>query len=373
MNRLIVAFCLLLFSVPGNGQNYRKVDRFVYQLPNDSIKNIDTLGVMIGSNFSREAERLRAIYGWICSNIEYDIERMANPVSYSSDSAVQVTLGKRKAICSGYVDLFIHLCRSLDIKAYYISGYTKQNGKVVDQDHAWAAVRLSNGQWKLFDPTWGASEWVNGELVKRLNYDYFMVEPAEFINSHMPFDPMWQLLYQPIKTDEFYGQKVKRDVNFLLNYNDAIRDAEALSESRMYEEMISRMEWAGVRNSSTRRYYDKAKQGRELALAYELQLQKEAWWYDFSQQEKNYQTSIEMYEQIKGLKNDYKQRGVTPQQLKYSSGILVNHTDECLRSIDKLMAEKMADVAAAAELRSKVLILKGLIANQNNEVLKIVQ
>jgi len=153
----------------------------VHSLSAVRVDDVDSLAALIADSFGRETEQLRAAYGWVCLNIDYDVQRMANPVSYRGDSAVKATLTKRKAICSGYADLLIHICRQLSVKAYYVSGYTRQNGVVVDQDHAWVAVRLKSGQWKLFDPTWGASLWQNGELVKRLSYEYFMVEPAEFI------------------------------------------------------------------------------------------------------------------------------------------------------------------------------------------------
>ncbi|WP_047447603.1 transglutaminase domain-containing protein [Alistipes sp. ZOR0009] len=371
MRQAAIILGLVIWTISGFSQNFRKVDRFVHQISKKDIVSVDTLRMLIENNFSREPDRLRAIYGWICSNITYDIDRMANPLSYSSDSAVRGTLSKRKAICSGYVDLFIAISRELGIKAHYISGYTKQNGVVVDLEHAWVAARLANGQWKLFDPTWGASEWVNGELVKRVSYDYFMVEPVEFIKTHMPFDPMWQLLYQPIKTDEFYGQKLSKDDDYLFNYNDTIRDYQVLSESRMFSNLMRRMEWAGIKNEAAKRYFSMTEKYYHLALQSEEQAQRDLWLYAFDQQTKNYRTSLEMYEQLKGLLGDYKQRGVSVEQLIYSSTVLIRHTDDCLAALSKLRTDKYADVELLDGLKDKVENIFDLVKNQNMSVRRL--
>lgn len=365
MKQVAVILCLLLYYSSGFAQNFRRVSKYVHQISKENIASVDTLSLLIGANFSRESERLRAIYGWICTNISYDVDRMANPPSFRGDSAVHVTLKSRKAICSGYADLFISICRALDIKAYYVSGYTKQNGVVADLEHAWVAVRLTNGQWKLFDPTWGAGEWVNGDLVKRVSFEYFMVEPTLFLKTHMPFDPMWQLLYQPIKTEEFYGEKLPKDDDYLFNYNDTIRDYHGLPESKMYGDLMRRMTWAGVRNESARRFYSKANKYYHIALESETLLQRELWLYAFDQQAKNYQTSLEMYDQLKGLEIDYRQRGVSIEQLLFSSAVLEKHTNDCLNSLRKLKEEKYADIQQLEILAYKVEKIYELIKKQN--------
>ncbi|WP_320052890.1 transglutaminase domain-containing protein [uncultured Acetobacteroides sp.] len=356
---------IVLVSLSGFAQSYRKVDRFVHSALAANTGNVDSLSAQIAGSFSRESDRLRAAYGWICSNIEYDVERMANPISYRGDSAVRVTLAKRKAICSGYADLFIGICRQLDIKAYYVSGYTKQDGGIVDQSHAWVAVRLSNGQWKLFDPTWGASTWQGGELVKRLSYEYFMREPADFIKTHMPFDPMWQLLYQPVMAAEFYGQKVVKDADYLFNYSDTISDYQILPEPRMYANAMRRMRWGGIRNESSARYYQFLEKEYAFALENERRTLHEIWLYAFCDQEKDYQTSVEMYEQLQQLKTDYSSRGVSFTQLQYQSDVLLEHSKKCVEALKRLKPSEQADLLLWDALCQKVESMQELVERQH--------
>ena len=365
MRQLAAIVGVILIGLSGYAQGNRKVDRFVHSPSVARINDADSLSALIAESFGRESDRLRAVYGWICSNIEYDVARMANPISYRGDSTVKVTLAKRKAICSGYADLFINLCKRIDIKAYYVSGYTRQDGGVVDQDHAWVAVRLKNGQWKLFDPTWGASTWQNGELVKRLTFGYFMQEPADFVKSHMPFDPMWQLLYQPITTAEFYGQKVAKDANYLFNYSDSISADQVMPEPQMYANAMRRMVWAGIGNESSARYYALLK--RELASALEAERRRlsEMWLYAFEDLEKSYQTSVEMYEQLQVLKTDYASRGVSVSQLRYQSDVLLEHSKRCAEALAGLRLSEQADFSLWNSLNQRVARMQNLIEKQN--------
>lgn len=365
MRQLAAIVGVILIGLSGYAQGNRKVDRFVHSPSVARINDVDSISTLIADSFGRESDRLRAVYGWICSNIDYDVARMANPISYRGDSAVKVTLAKRKAICSGYADLFINICKRIDIKAYYVSGYTKQDGGVVDQSHAWVAVRLSNGQWKLFDPTWGASTWQGGELVKRLSYEYFMVEPADFIKSHMPFDPMWQLLYQPEMAAELYGQKVVKDADYLFNYSDTICNYQILPEPRMYADAMRRMRWVGICNESSTSYYQFLEKEHAFALENEKRTLREIWLYAFSDQEKSYQTSVEMYEQLQVLKNDYAARGVSFSQLLYQSDVLLEHGKRCVEALAGLRLSEQADLSLWSSLNQRVARMQDLVEQQN--------
>lgn len=68
--------------------------------------------------------------------------------------------------------------------------------------HAWNAVRTSKG-WYLYDPTW-SSGTVDGnfQFVKDLNDTWYKVLPREFILTHIPFDPIWQLLNPPLSNHQ---------------------------------------------------------------------------------------------------------------------------------------------------------------------------
>lgn len=323
MKRIILIFLFVVSFISAFGaRDYRTVDRFVRSLSDGHITNLDSLSTLISTKFSREEYRLRAIYGWVCKNITYDMDRIGNPASYSGDWEVSEILEKRKTICSGYVNLFIALCRRMDIMAYYVPGYTRQNGSVIDQSHAWAAVRLSSGRWALFDPTWGASVWYDGELFKRLSYDYFMVEPSDFIRDHFPFDPMWQLLYQPITSKMFYDGKLDQNAPIFFNYNDSIAKSFRRKESAGYALAIRRIVGSGITNDATQRYVSALESQQRLALKDEQQAEVDAWLYALDQEQKRYDASVEMYNQLKKIKGNLDAVGISSKQYDFSVDVL---------------------------------------------------
>ena len=363
---------LILLSIPTllMGQNYKKVDRWALSVPNEASYDADSLASLIESTFSRERDRLRAAYVWIVSNISYDMDRMANPASYRGDSLVNSVLRARKAICSGYADLFVRLSTRMGSNAYYIAGYTRQEGKVVDQAHAWVAVRLANGQWKFFDPTFGASEWQNGELVHRISFAYFMVEPSDFIVSHIPFDPTWQLLYQPIKAEEFYGKKIAKDKDYLFNYNDTIK---SLSQQSWLDKLrleIGRVKWSGVMNKATESYV--ASLNQELAL----ELQNISWMKQqlasdsFRKRQEAYKDAVEIYRQLVELRKSYKERDVSPSQISYMAKVL---DDFCTNNLSMLLSIDASLVTEKEEyelLKAKMGILKLTVAKELESITK---
>ena len=60
--------------------------------------------------------------------------------------------------------------------------------------------------WYFVDPTWGSGYLSDGRFVKQINNFYFMTKPKDMIRSHMPFDPLWQFLYNPVTNQEFCQQ-----------------------------------------------------------------------------------------------------------------------------------------------------------------------
>jgi hypothetical protein len=105
----------------------------------------------------------------------------------------------RKAICSGYSDLFKQLCELAGLKTVVINGYAKGYGytpytKFLSTNHAWNAVFL-NGKWQFVDVTWAAGppkEIAGKNPIIDLN-TYFFIPPEKLIKTHLPEDPIWQL------------------------------------------------------------------------------------------------------------------------------------------------------------------------------------
>ena len=77
----------------------------------------------------------------------------------------------------------------------------------------------------------------------------FRSAPENFIQTHMPFDPMWQFLSNPINNREFIAQdfsKLKESGNFA--YNDSIQQHPQLSKLRQLELSTRRIRANGIQN-----------------------------------------------------------------------------------------------------------------------------
>jgi hypothetical protein len=201
----------------------------------------------IKQNFPSDSARVRAIYVWIANHISYDVKRF-NDRDKNPDAqpqAVTDVLSTRSAVCQGYSDLFVALCKAVGVNAIKISGYTKNQGKVNIISHAWAAVELA-GKWYLFDPTWGAGYvTVDDKFVKRFSNSFYKVLPGQFIADHMPFDPLYQFLSYPLNNKEFIEGK-PASIQTEFHYTDTLKQHMQLSISQQKMEELRRLEAAGI-------------------------------------------------------------------------------------------------------------------------------
>ncbi len=157
-------------------------------------------------------DTVKSVFLWITDNISYDIRKLKSiedgsiskkASQFKSEDAYKAHLlenviEKKKGVCEDYAMLFKTILDDLGYESHVILGYTKQDGKVNRRlGHAWNAVKVGD-QWKLFDPTWAAGSAKNGErFIKKYNDKWYDVSPSEMIKTHMPFDPMWQMLSSP--------------------------------------------------------------------------------------------------------------------------------------------------------------------------------
>ena len=250
MRRILILLLLVpAFQIDLAAQMSKEVDTKAAAIPAAHARSVESLGTYIKQNFQTEAERVRAIYVWIAEHISYDVARlqsMKNDPSYTPQPVTDV-LASRKAVCQGYADLFITLCKTVDIPATLVVGYTKREGKVQPISHAWVAAVI-NGEWKLFDPTWGAGYVEQDRFVKSFNNHFFQTAPEDLIQDHMPFDPVYQFLSQPLTHKEFIegGTKGVQLANF--HYNDSLRRHLQLPPAEQMFAELRRLELSGVQN-----------------------------------------------------------------------------------------------------------------------------
>lgn len=179
---------------------YQAVDARMRQVPDSLARTVSGLARFITASFPTEGDRARAAFVWVARNIRYDVDNMFL-LEYEREPTVvvQETLDQRRGVCRHYAELYAALANQVGVLTYVVPGYSSLRDAV---GHAWCASNIA-GQWQLLDPTWAAGRVENNKFVSRLNNEYFRVAPKVFIDSHMPFDPLWQLLPAPRTPQQF--------------------------------------------------------------------------------------------------------------------------------------------------------------------------
>ncbi|HKR06547.1 MAG TPA: transglutaminase domain-containing protein [Bacteroidia bacterium] len=223
---LVSSFC---FSQNSKSE-FSAVDEKVLNLPSYNSENLDSLSNLLTKDFSTDIEKVRAVYVWVANNISYNVpkyeerSKLANAIQKKADlsESAENIIQKRKAVCEGYSNLMKALCNSAGITCEVIEGIGRPE-KTKSDLHAWNAVK-TGGEWKLLDATWssGGINMNKNKFEKRFDDTFFLVPPGEFIKTHYPFDPMWQLLSQPVKRKEFSQSKTFSSDSAIFNFTDSI-------------------------------------------------------------------------------------------------------------------------------------------------------
>lgn len=257
----IVFLFFIQFSMAQIPNEFSVIDAKMAQIPADKTNSTSDIADYINANFTSESDKIRAAFFWTASNISYDVVNMNEPnFVYSPQEKIANALKNRKGVCIHYAEVFNEIANKLGIKTFIIGGYTKQNGKVALISHAWCGSKV-DGKWLLFDPTWAAG-YVNGEkFVKKFNNSYYKAVPSKMIQSHMPFDYMWQFLSNPYTNSEFYEGKLSEE-RVISNYDFATEIAkyEKLPEDEKAFEASQRIEKNKVINELIAGYLANKKQ-----------------------------------------------------------------------------------------------------------------
>jgi len=239
-----------IFAQKTTSKEFAAIDKKALQLPDSLTKTTDQIAGYINSNFVTDSEKSRAIFIWVASNIQYDIDNMFAINFYEKkEDKIEKPLRTRKGICENYASLFTDICIKSGIKSFVIEGYTKQNGFADYIPHAWSAA-LIDSSWFLFDPTWGSGYVSGGKFFKKINNDDYKANPTTLIKSHIPFDYMWQFLNYPITNQEFYEGKTQQ--NKAKPYFNFIDSIQLYEKQNHIDQLISsayRVEKNGVKNS----------------------------------------------------------------------------------------------------------------------------
>jgi transglutaminase/protease-like cytokinesis protein 3 len=247
---LLIFITQTTFAQKVKVNEYSIIDKKALQLPDSLTKNTDLIANYITSNFTTDKDKSRAIFIWVASSIQYDVDNMFAINFYEKkEDKIAKTLKTRKGICENYASLFTDICLKSGLKSVVIEGYTKQNGVSDYVAHAWCAA-LIDSTWFLFDPTWGSGYVNDGKFFKKINNDYFKVNPSTLIKSHIPFDYLWQFLNYPITNQEFYQSKIQQvKTKPFFSFKDTIEVYEKQSNIDQLISSAYRVEKNGVKNS----------------------------------------------------------------------------------------------------------------------------
>lgn len=239
----------------------------VADIPDSKTGSVAELADYLTGYLEDEETKAWAIYYWVANNIRYDLIKAENvTIGSPRDKILQEALHERIGVCQHYAELFNALALESGLDAVVVSGYVKQNGDIGKLPHAWNAAKI-DGNWFLFDPTWGAGHVMNDRYREFFTEDYFKIEPEMMIKSHMPFDYLFQFLNYPIGHSAFEKGKYRPDSTFLIDYKHEIDFYRSLPEDQQVVASMARVKELGIANSMIRGYYSNLNQQHRVHLA----------------------------------------------------------------------------------------------------------
>ncbi|KAF2122906.1 YjeF-related protein N-terminus-domain-containing protein [Lophiotrema nucula] len=175
-------------------------DKHAERYPRQNLPNSDvgSLAHQLCSPFPSLTDKARAIFTWLHHNVNYDVEAFFSGNLKPSTPSGTITSGL--AVCEGYAGLFCALALKAGLECTVVSGHglgyglepAKPGEKVPSKsmNHAWNAVRIDHGEWKLIDPCWGAGhiQGAGQPYVRSFTPGWFAMDNNEFALKHFPSD-----------------------------------------------------------------------------------------------------------------------------------------------------------------------------------------
>ncbi|RDW91834.1 hypothetical protein BP5796_01228 [Coleophoma crateriformis] len=147
--------------------------------------------------FSSATDKARAIFTWLHHNIAYDVDAFfGNRVKHVEPKD---TIASGLAVCGGYAGVYSAVALKAGLECVMVTGHGKGYGYTASgpgdpippcnpSGHAWNAVRIDNGEWKLLDACWGAGNVGNQVYNKHFTSSCFTRSNEDFGIKHFPQD-----------------------------------------------------------------------------------------------------------------------------------------------------------------------------------------
>jgi transglutaminase/protease-like cytokinesis protein 3 len=247
---IITLFSSSVFAQPKERVSTERPVPAALVIPEAELATPVTMSHYLSAHTKSTREFVRQLYSWMVWNIGYDVTNMYSPDYYKDTlDAAQKTLRSRIGVCQGYANLYYLVCKEAGIPVQLIGGYTKTYGRIDNASHAWVAVQVDT-TWYMTDPTWGAGVVNNNKFVRKPVDSYFLVTPSAFVRTHMPFDPLWQLLEHPYRHEEFLDKYLKPVTGrAIFNYKDSLAAYNTMKDDLLkYQLVVNRIERYGITN-----------------------------------------------------------------------------------------------------------------------------
>jgi len=225
-------------------QNIKPATQEKFLQVKGSQSSLYDLAKKITSLTPDKKEQLQLLLLWSYHNMEADSSRFfagGNPLT--TEEAFRLRTG----LCDEYSNILSGFCNEAKIQCFRVPGYVRYPG-ITGQDfsqtnHAWNAVYI-DGVWLLCDLFWATTALVTDNATapffrQRLEIDYFLGLPTDFIKDHLPGDPVFQFSNYPVKLDAFAKTSNGIDSTITkmsyVNYKDSI---DALSKMSIDDQSL---------------------------------------------------------------------------------------------------------------------------------------
>jgi hypothetical protein len=227
MKAIGVWFFLIVLTIDARGQSgeIHKADSIASLYPGHSLSDLGLLSYNLTGSLSSETSKFRAIYKWVCTNIQGDYELMEycrrNRAKLKGEKlerwskefngiVIQTLITRHRTLCKGYAWLVRELALRAGINCEIIPGYARSVRSNIGgngiANHSWNAVML-DGKWYLCDPTWSSGVvTIENEFNNTYHDEYFLSDPEWFVLNHYPLDVKWTLLEHLPALHEFLNR-----------------------------------------------------------------------------------------------------------------------------------------------------------------------
>lgn len=180
-------------------------DTVAAQFPIARLPRRDPVGYLghnLCDDFQSETDKARAIFAWCHHNIAYDVDGFFGGCIPRGQS-MEERIFSGKAVCEGYARVYEALALAAGLECVVVTGHGKGFGfntvrpgdpipPANPTGHAWNAVRIDGGDWKLLDACWGAGNVCDKRAEryeKRFSPDMFTMDNETFGERHFPENP----------------------------------------------------------------------------------------------------------------------------------------------------------------------------------------